>query len=558
MSQHSGTGSRSSTPGGWLPGWATSSERSGRWKRSPCRSWRPPTGGRCSATTAMCRCAVGSRRRSAPPTSDVTHRVRTARAVRRPAGVPRRARRRTAGGRPGARARPRPRQPALRRPARRVVDGLVELAETHTDEVFARAVRHWERLADADGAHRAHEDAHAGRTARMALVGDTGYLDARFGAAQFAAMNEVFDRFAQAEFAAEWDELRGRVGDDACPGMLERTEAQRRADALAAIFQRAAATDPSAKDPEPVVNIVIDQAVYEAQLTAMVNGERVQCSTRTISPTNAAAPPPVFTWTRPTPSPPPSSGTSAGSCSTVKGRIINLGYRSRIFTGGARQAAVLQAALDGDGRCLWPGCGLRRCQIDHTDEWATVGSPTWAMRDPSAPATTGSRAAATGAGAIPPGSGTPTAATAPRSGPAPGQRTASLADDGATMPRADDREHVAGGSSRRRRMAAWSRGVGRRRVLSCHPRRGPWHSRSRELDDRPPGRRRRHRGQGGDQFAWAACSSATTSVRRGLARAATARGTTVPGTFWSGFPATKGGSGAGRSGSGAWGRGPGT
>ena len=157
-----------------------------------------------------------------------------------------------------------------------VVDGLVDLAETHTHEVFARAVRHWERLADADGAHRAHEDAHAGRTARMALVGDTGYLDARFGAAQFAAMNEVFDRFAQAEFAAEWDELRGRVGDDACPGMLERTEAQRRADALAAIFQRAAATDPSAKDPEPVVNIVIDQAVYEAQLTAMVNGERVQ------------------------------------------------------------------------------------------------------------------------------------------------------------------------------------------------------------------------------------------------------------------------------------------
>jgi hypothetical protein len=128
-----------------------------------------------------------------------------------------------------------------------VVDGLVDLAETHTHEVFARAVRHWERLADADGAHRAHEDAHAGRTARMALIGDTGYLDARVGAAQFAAMNEVFDRFAQAEFAAEWDELRGRVGDDACPGMLERTEAQRRADALAAIFQRAAATDPSAK-----------------------------------------------------------------------------------------------------------------------------------------------------------------------------------------------------------------------------------------------------------------------------------------------------------------------
>ena len=83
----------------------------------------------------------------------------------------------------------------------------------------------------------------------MALVDDTGYLDARVGAAQYAAMQEVFDRFAQAEFEAEWDQLRARVGDDACPGMLERTESQRRADALAAIFHRAAGADPAAQGP---------------------------------------------------------------------------------------------------------------------------------------------------------------------------------------------------------------------------------------------------------------------------------------------------------------------
>jgi hypothetical protein len=125
----------------------------------------------------------------------------------------------------------------------------VDLAQTHLHEVFARAVRHWERLADADGAHRAHDTAHAGRTATMSLVGDTGYLDARVGAAQYAAVRAVFDRFAQAEFAAEWDQLRAPVGDDACPGVLERTEAQRRADALAAIFARAATADPAAKGP---------------------------------------------------------------------------------------------------------------------------------------------------------------------------------------------------------------------------------------------------------------------------------------------------------------------
>jgi hypothetical protein len=253
-----------------------------------------------------------------------------------------------------------------------VVDSLMEVAETAPFEVFARRVRRWERLADADGAHRGHEAAHAGRQARMALVGDEGYLDVRMGTAQFAAMKEVFDRFTQAEFEAEWDQLRAEHGENACPAMLERTEPQRRADALAVIFQRAAAADPTAKDPEPVVNIVIDQAVYETQLAAMVAGESVRfeaddlahqrCCTTTgvaVDPADAVA------------------ASLVGHVRRVvldgDGRIINLGHRSRTFTGGARQAATLQAALDGDGRCLWPGCGLHRCQIDHSVGWTDGG-----------------------------------------------------------------------------------------------------------------------------------------------------------------------------------------
>jgi hypothetical protein len=253
-----------------------------------------------------------------------------------------------------------------------VVEPLVELAESAPFEVFARAVRRWERLADADGTHRGQEAAHAGRSARMVLVGDEGFVDARMGTAQFAAMKEVFDRFTQAEFDAEWDQLRAQHGDQACPALLERTEGQRRADALAAIFSRAASADPSAKDPEPVVNILIDQAVYEAQLAAMATDEAVRfdpadlahqrCCTTTGIPLD------------------PADAVAASVIGQVRrvvidgdGRIINLGHRCRIFTGGARHAARLQAALDGDGRCLWPGCGLHRCQIDHTVDWTSGG-----------------------------------------------------------------------------------------------------------------------------------------------------------------------------------------
>jgi hypothetical protein len=166
--------------------------------------------------------------------------------------------------------------------------------------------------------------------------------------------------------------------------MLQRSEGQRRADALAAIFTRAAAADPTAKDPEPVVNILIDQDVYEAQLTALVSGEPMQldaadlehqcCRTSTgidLDPADAVA------------------ASIVGQVRRVvldgSGRIIDLGHRTRIFSGGARQAAQLQAALDSDGRCLWPGCGLDRCQIDPSVAWADGGETTAANAGPLCP-----------------------------------------------------------------------------------------------------------------------------------------------------------------------------
>lgn len=253
-----------------------------------------------------------------------------------------------------------------------VADELLRSATSHIYEVFCRGVRHWERLADADGAHHAHDDAHAARSAGMTAIGETGYLDARVGSAQFAAMKEVFDRFAQAEFEAEWDELRARLGDDACPGMLQRTERQRRADALAAIFERAAAAEPGAKSPEPVVNIIIDQHIYDTQLAAMVEGRKARFD----------ASDPLHTRCRTTSGVPidPADAVVASLVGHVRrvvlgadGVIIDLGRRSRTFTGCARDAALLQAALDSDGRCLWPGCGHRRCQIDHSHDWGDGG-----------------------------------------------------------------------------------------------------------------------------------------------------------------------------------------
>ncbi len=143
---------------------------------------------------------------------------------------------------------------------------LLDHAQHLPFDAFKTVVRRWEQLADADGAHRNHDDAHTGRHAAMCELGDSFHLDARFGAAQGTAMRRILDQLHHAEFAAEWAELTARYGDAATPTMMERSATQRRADALAAIFDRAASADPAADGPDPIVNIVIDEATWLAHL----------------------------------------------------------------------------------------------------------------------------------------------------------------------------------------------------------------------------------------------------------------------------------------------------
>lgn len=213
-----------------------------------------------------------------------------------------------------------------------------------------------------------HEAANDGRRASLAQFDETFHLAAQFGVAQGEAISEILGHFEQAEFDAEWAELRERFGDAACPDMLERTAGQRRADAVHAVFLAAASAAPGAQPPEPVVNIVIDEATWEAHLARAVGehgpplpdpatvAERC-CETVDGTPVD------------------PADAVVAGMVGHVRrvvrnsaGVTIELGRLQRLFTGSARVAALLQGR-----RCLWPGCGRRRCQVDHTVDWSRQG-----------------------------------------------------------------------------------------------------------------------------------------------------------------------------------------
>src|SRR5690606_9650673 len=145
---------------------------------------------------------------------------------------------------------------------------FAEQAGCEPYDAFRAWLRQWESLADADGAARDAERTHERRTASVvenAADGSTE-LSGRFGALQGAAMREIFERFVDAELHADWADARAKLGDTATAADLARSPAQRNADALFAIFRRAAAAPADGNSPVPLVNIVIDQASFDEAL----------------------------------------------------------------------------------------------------------------------------------------------------------------------------------------------------------------------------------------------------------------------------------------------------
>jgi len=237
------------------------------------------------------------------------------------------------------------------------MDMLADRAEEMPYEDFNTVMIRWEHYADADGAHRDSERVHEDRDASLNPVGDVVYVDAKVGTAQ-----DLADRDAK--------------GLDLYSD-LARTAKQRRADALYAIF--ASAANGRFAPAEPVVNIVIDAATYETALTALLNdtplpsllgapdsfGSR-RCETTAgvvIDPFDAIVASMIGQVRR----------VVMSSPSTV----INLGRKSRLFTGSSREAIFLRRR-----KCIWPGCSALTCEADHRTPWSEGGTTSPDNGDP--------------------------------------------------------------------------------------------------------------------------------------------------------------------------------
>jgi len=271
-------------------------------------------------------------------------------------------------------------------PARQ--EKFLRWASEESFDDFKTKVLDWERAVDLDGGFKDNERNHDNRNARLVRndIEKIWDLAGHFADDQGARMREIFDHYVEMLWKADWAEARGRLGDVATIADLKRSDAQRRADALARIFNDAAGAPADTSAPAIVHNIVWSADTYlglaellgtdaaaldthwsasltdlKAQRAQWCDPDRYRCSTLDGVPLE-----PVEQF----------MSSLVNHVRRViintKGVVIDLGRKARLFTGSARLAAQLQHP-----HCIWPGCDhpTSRCEIDHLYDHAK-GGPT--------------------------------------------------------------------------------------------------------------------------------------------------------------------------------------
>ncbi len=218
---------------------------------------------------------------------------------------------------------------------------------------FARAVAYWEQLAAPEDTEA---DAQSQRDARRAhcsqTLAGTWVLDALLDPVGGAIFNETLTGIEAELFAADWAAAKADHGDEVTVDTLARTPAQRRADALVEMAARARTAPADGCRPRPLITALVDYPTLTGRVCELANGTIIAPGTLAGLLSEADIERIVF------------NGSS---------RVIDVGRRSRFFTGALRRAIQVR-----DRHCTWPGCDTpaHRCEVDHVIPYTDGGDTT--------------------------------------------------------------------------------------------------------------------------------------------------------------------------------------
>jgi hypothetical protein len=219
---------------------------------------------------------------------------------------------------------------------------LVEYAETLSFDEFVIAVRYWESIVDEDGVEDQATADHASRHVHLSQTFRGNWaLDGQLDPLGGEEIHTELRRLERELFEADWAAAKTMHGDDTRLDHLERTPAQRRADALREMARRSAATPADARPPRPLLVVHLGDDSLK-RLCELASGTVVAPGLLVPHLGDAEIERIVY------------AGPSR--------RVVDLGRRSRFFTGALRRAIQLR-----DRRCTVPGCDTPadECDVDH-------------------------------------------------------------------------------------------------------------------------------------------------------------------------------------------------
>jgi hypothetical protein len=271
---------------------------------------------------------------------------------------------------------------------------LLEHAEHLSIRNFALIIDRWLMWADPDGAWRDQTESIEHRAAHVVVANGEISIAAAGGDVLTAEqLSKIFDHFVEIEFHKDCEARKATYGDRADEFPLPRTDAQRRFDALVAIFHLAYVATGDGTMPDPIVNILCDQRTLHdllggAGIVLANGGVEVDLDAFTRHQIDALLgefvqdPATLLTRRCETSSGhpvPPQLLIQALLTAQVRrvvldarSTVIDLSERKRLFTGNARIAATLLERY-----CHHTGCEVPadNSQIDHNQSHSQ-GGPT--------------------------------------------------------------------------------------------------------------------------------------------------------------------------------------
>lgn len=218
--------------------------------------------------------------------------------------------------------------------------------------LFVTVLAYWVQRVDPDGADAEAQDRKARRRLHLSRTFENCWaIDGLLDPVDGTIVDTALRRIEEELFAIDRTAAAQRLGRDPAVHELDRSHAQRRADALVEMARRASATPSGARRPAPLISILVGYETFAGPICELAD--------RTVlAPTEVAA---LL-----------DEAVIERAVYDGPSRVMDIGTQRR-FTGALRRAIELR-----DRTCTHPYCDapIWRCDVDHKIPWENHGPTT--------------------------------------------------------------------------------------------------------------------------------------------------------------------------------------